>query len=203
MLQDQPHLECQNIDERAIVEVMMCDEYSEYWEKCHQFVSRCVYARANNIPQHLWDDMAQDIMIKIMKYLPQFRFECSLKTWLNTIIGRHIIDEYRKQQSLGPHLSFSTSPPGEIDGESPEFGTSKIGSIEDDAEKREKIRTGMKALEEYANTTSHPIRNWHIIWLVLFDGQTHAEAAKATGCNPPVVGHVVREAQRYARDKMK
>lgn len=201
MFQDQPHFEDQNIDERAIVDAMMRDEHSEYWEKYHQFVSWSVHSRATNFPSHLWDDMAQDIMIKIMKYLPQFRFECTLKTWLNTIIGRHIADEYRKQQNLGPHIAFPAGPPGDIDGEVPEFGTSRMGSIEDDAEKREQIRIGMEALLEYANTTSHPVRNRHIIWLVLFDGQTHADAAKAVGCNAPVVGHVVREAQRYAREK--
>lgn len=200
MTQDQPYLERQPIDERMIVEEMMRDQHSERWEVYYQFVRRCVYARAKNMFDDRLDDMVQEIMYKVTKYLPHFRFQCSLKTWLNAIIEHHIVDEYRKWRNEKPHLPFSTSPPGETDTEGLE-GAHEVVSTEEAFEIQEKIRLGQAALLEYANTHANPVRNWHIIWMVCYEGKTYEEAAIAAGCSAPVVGYVVREAQRYARER--
>jgi hypothetical protein len=37
--------------------------------------------------------------------------------------------------------------------------------------------------------------------MVVFEGKTYEEAAEVAGCHAPVVGYVVREAQRHAREK--
>ena len=201
MSKNQPYLQRQEVDEPVIVDEMIRSHDHEHWEECYQYVKQWVYARAKNMPHHLLDDMVQETMIKIMKYLPHFRFQCALKTWVNQIIEHHIIDEYRKLRNDGPHLPFSVNPPGEGDAESLEAKVSKIVSTEEAFEILEQIRIGIEALLEYAHTTSNPIRNRLIIRLVLFEGKTYEEAAKAAGCHAPVVGYVVREAQRYAREK--
>lgn len=200
MSKNQPYFQYQEIDERVIVEEMIRSQ-DKHWEECYQYVKQCVNSKAKNMPTHLLDDMVQEILIKIMKYLPHFRFQCALKTWVNQIIEHHIIDEYRKARNDGPHLPFSVNRQGEGDAESLELKGKKVGSTEDTFEMLEQIRIGIAALLEYASTTANPIRNRHIIWLVLFEGKTYEEAAKAAGCNAPVVGYVVREAQRYAREK--
>jgi RNA polymerase sigma factor (sigma-70 family) len=201
MPKDQPYLPRPGVDEVVIVDEMMRDQDHAHWEECYAFVKRWVHTRAKNIPSHLWDDMVQEIMFKITKYLPHFRFQCTLKTWLNTIIEHHIADEYRKLRNEGSHLLFSINPPGEIEGESPVPDSREAVSTEDAFEVLEQIRIGLEALLEYANTHSNPVRNRHIIRMVCFEGKTYEEAAIAAGCNAPVVGNVVREAQRYARER--
>lgn len=188
-------------DERLVVEEMICNQHSKYWEECYKFVKHYVYVKAKNIPNNLWDDMVQEIMVKVAKYLPQFRFQCALTTWVNQIIEHRIIDEYRKLQNVGPYLPFSDNSHDEIDSENQEPNANGMDSAEDAFEMQEKIRIGMAALQEYANTHSNPTRNRQIIHMILFEGKTHEEAAIAVGCNPPVVGYVVREAQRHAREK--
>ena len=202
MTQDEPYLERQIVDERLIVEEMMRDQYSKYWDMYYQFVRRCVYARARNVSNQLLDDIVQDIMYKITKYLPHFRFQCALTTWLNTIIEHHIIDEYRRWRNEKPHLPFSTSLPDETEGDSLE-DTREVISTEEAFEMQEKIRMGHAALLEYATTHANSVRNWHIIWMVCYEEKTYEEAAIKAGCSAAVVGYVVREAQRYARKRWK
>lgn len=201
MSKDQPYLQRQEVDERVIVEEMIRDQHSEHWEACYRFVTKCVNAHAQNLLHHLLDDIVQEIMLKITKYLPHFRFQCTFKTWLNPIIEHHIIDEYRKQRNLGPHSFFSTNQADEDNGEGLEPNANEVASTEDTFELLEKIRIGIEALQEYANTHSNTTRNKLIIQMVFFEGRTYEDAAKAAGCNAPVVGYVVREAQIYVREK--
>ena len=199
---NEPYLPRPGVDERVIVEEMIREQRPEHWEKCDNFVKRSVYAKAKNMPNHLLDDMAQEVMYKIAKYLRYFRFQCTLKTWVNQIIENHIKDEYRKINNAVLHYSLLVNLPIDPGSESQETNASEAVSSEDAFEMREKIRIGIAALLDYANTTSNPIRNRHIIRMVLFAGKTYEEAAIAVDCNPPVVGHVVREAQRHARENM-
>jgi RNA polymerase sigma factor (sigma-70 family) len=180
---------------------MIRDQHPEHWEECYKFVQKCVYAHAKNLPHELLDDIVQEIMFKITKYLPHFRFQCALKTWLNSIIKNHIIDEYRKQRNQEPHLFFSTNQSDEDSAESLEPNASETDSTEDTFELLEKIRMVIEALQEYANTHSNSTRNKLIIQMVFFEGRTYEDAAKAAGCSAPVVGYVVREAQIYVRGK--
>jgi RNA polymerase sigma factor (sigma-70 family) len=189
-------------DERTVVEEMIHNQYSKHWEECNKFVKRCVYAKAKNIPNSYWEDIIQDVMYKVAKALPGFHFHCALKTWLNTIIEHCIIDLRRKLQKQGPfnaHLGITLN---ESDLEGGGVKGSETKSAEDISMTIDELRNAQAALLEYANTHSNPTRDRLIIWMVLFEGRTHVETAKAAGCNAPVVGYVVREAQRYASEKM-
>ncbi|SRR5260221_12470979 len=202
MSNGQPYLPKSGMDERLVVEEMIRDRHSKHWEEFSNFVKRCVYAKAKNILNNHQEDIIQEIMYKVTKYLPHFRFQCALKTWLNQIIESCIIDAYRRLQNEGPYQSLLAYPPNESDREGEELNASEAKSAEDAFETNHEIRNGITALLEYANTHSNPIRDRLILRMVIFEGQTHAEAAKAAGCHAPVVGYVVREAQRYAREKM-
>lgn len=201
MSKDQPYLPRPGVGELVIVNEMIRDLSHEHWEGCYTFVKKAVYVRTRDILHDFRDDIVQDIMVKIAKYLPYFRFQCALKTWVNQIIEHHIIDELRKRRSDKPHLPIIVDPPDEADGESLKSGTSEVFSAEDTFEIHEHIRVGMAALLEYANTHANPTRTRHIIRMVCFEGKTYEEAALVAGCNPPVVGYIIREAQRFAREK--
>ncbi len=141
-------------------------------------------------------------MYKVKKYLPHFRFQCTLKTWVNLIVEHCIIDEHRKLQNEERSHFPLTDQSNESEDVGDGLTTSEEKSAEDVFMISDEIHNGKAALLEYANTHSNPTRDRLIIRMVIDEGRTHAEAAIAVGCNAPVVGYVVREAQRYAREKM-
>jgi len=202
MPNEQPYLPRPGIDERTVAKEMISDQYPEHWEECSKFVKRRVHAKAKNIPDSLHEDIIQEAMYKVTKSLEHFRFECTLKTWVNLIIERCIIDEHRRLRNEERSHVPLTDQSNESDLEGEGLTTSEVKSAEDALMTNDEIRNGWAACLEYASTHANPIRNQLIIWMVIHEGKTHAEAARAAGCNAPVVGYVVREAQRYAREKM-
>ncbi len=202
MPNEQPYLPGTGIDERAVVAAMIRDPDSLHWKEWLNFVKLCVYANAKNLPGSLHEDIIQEAMYKIAKYLPHFRFQCSLKTWVNLIVEHCNADAHRRLRNEVLYHSHPADPSDENDHENEEPGTSEEKSAEEAFMINDEIRNGWTACLEYARTHANPIRNQLIIQMVIHEGQTHAEAAKAAGCTEPVVGYVVREAQRYAREKM-
>ena len=79
MTGDKPSLPWSGADERLVVVEMIGDRDSKHWEECNKFVKRCVYAKAKNILSNLQEDIIQEAMYKVAKYLPHFRFQCALK----------------------------------------------------------------------------------------------------------------------------
>ncbi len=141
-------------------------------------------------------------MLKVWKYLPHFRFECTLKTWLVPIIDHCVVDVHRKPQNELPyHFHFAISS-SESDYEGEELGTGEEKSAEEIFIIDDEIDEGWAACLEYARTHANTRRNQIIIRMVIHEGRSHTEAAKEAGCSAAVVGYVVREAQRYAREKM-
>lgn len=204
MSNGEPYLSWSATDERLVVVVkeMIRDGDSKRWEECINFVKQRVHANARNIPASLQEDIIQEVMFKVTKYLPHFRFQCTLKTWLTPIIKRTIIDSYRKLKNERVNDSNSSDTNSESDSEGEERSNGEVKSAEDDVIINDEIRGGSAALLEYANKHSNSVRNRHIIRMVIFEERSYDEVAKATGCNTPVVGYVIREAQRYAREKM-
>jgi RNA polymerase sigma factor (sigma-70 family) len=192
-------------DERSTVEEMLRDRNSQFWEECYKFVKRRVYSKAKNIPIDHHGEIVQEIMYKVARYLPAFHFQCSLKTWLNLIIESCIIDLHRRLHNESevyiPLVERDPSNESEHDNEG--ISLSENRSTEDIALVNEKIRDGLAALFEYTTLHSNPIRDRLIIDMVISGGYTHEQVARAVGCKAPVVGYVVREARRYAREKMR
>ncbi len=189
-------------DERAAIEEMIRDRKSQYWEECGRFVQRCVYIKAKNIPEHLQEEVVQEVMYKAAKSLAGFRFECALKTWLTLIIEHCIADTHRKQQKERQHHLSLDDPLDEGDREGELSTPNEARSPEDIFIRKEELSGATAAFQEYADTHANPFRNRLIIRMVIYEGCTHVEAAIEAGCSPAVVGYVIREAQRYGREKM-
>ena len=201
MPNDQPYLPRPGIDEQMVVVEMLRNQHSPHWGECRNFVKRRVYAKAKDTSDSLCEDIIQEVMLRVWKYLPHFRFECTLKTWLAPIIDHCIVDVHRKPQNeVSYHFHFAISP-SESDYEGEEPGTGEEKSAEEIFIIDDEIDEGWAACLEYARTHANPIRNHLIIVMVIREGHSHAEAAEAAGCSPAVVGFVVREAQKYARKK--
>ncbi len=199
---EQPYLPEPGVDERSIIEEMIRNRDAKHWEKCNAFVMLHVYAKAKNILRSDQEEIIQDSMYKVTRYLPSFRFECTFRSWLYQIIEHCIADKYRKLRNEEWHHVPLTNPIDEKDHDGEELKAIEERSTEEVFEIHEKIRNGIAALLEYASTHSNPVRDRAIIQMVILEGHTQVETARTVGCDVGVVGYVVREAQRYARETM-
>lgn len=202
MIEAKPYFPGPGADDRIVVEEMLRDLGSGQWYECYVFVKKCVQARAKNIPQDHWEDIVQEAMIRLRKSLPTFQYHCSLRTWIFAIVHSCIIDAYRKLMHEGQIIA----PPGDTHDDSEREGdalpTNSSRTVEDECITRDELRKALAALQEYVSAHANPKRNRQILEMVLFEGHSLEEAAKAVGCSAPVAGYVVRSAQRYVREKL-
>lgn len=189
-------------DEQSTVEEMIRDRDSRHWHECRNHVQLRVRAK-KNLPGHYQEEVVQEVMYKVARGLPHFRFGCALTTWLTPIIEHCIVDVLRKSQNERTlHIPLD-DPPGEGDHEGGAFALSGPRSPEDIAIVTDELRGSIAALFEFADTYIDPKRARLIIEKVFFEESTYEEAAIAAGCNAAVVGYVVRQAQSYARKKVR
>jgi len=139
-------------------------------------------------------------MMRVDKYLPTFRYQCKLTTWLFGIVRSCIIDSHRKfthaQQFMAPPGDPHGDAAREYDDIDADTTTEDVCIMHDD------LRKALAALQEYVSTHAKPLRNGRILDMVMFEGRSLDTAAKAVGCSAPVAGYVVRSAQRYMREKL-
>ncbi len=202
MTEGKPYLPWPGVDDRIVVEEMLRDRRSGQWYECREFVKKLVQVYAKNIPNDLWEDIIQDAMLRLDKSLSSFRYQCAFRTWIFGIMRSCIIDIYRKSRRAGQIITSLGDPHDDVEHEGDAFTVNAIGTIEDECIRHEELRNALVALQEYVSVHANPIRNGHILQMVIFEGHSLEETAKAVGCSAPVVGYVVRSAQRYAREKL-
>ena len=186
--------------DRIVVEQMLRHSPVQ-WHACQEFVMRLVRNQTKNIAPDHWEDIMQDAMVRIHKSLPNFKYECALKTWLYGIVRNCIIDDYRKtRQTRQPTSLDELYDDPEHEGNTVVAGMT--GTVEDEYITHDELGKAVSALREYVSTHAKPARNGQILEIVLFEGYSIEEAAKVVGCSAAVVGYVVRSGQRYVREKL-
>jgi RNA polymerase sigma factor (sigma-70 family) len=201
MTQIKPNLSWPGRDDRIVVEEMLRDRTSGQWHECREFVKRLVQVQAKNTPRDHWEDIIQDAMIRIDKYLRTFRYQCALRTWLFGIVRSCIIDTHRKFTRTGQFIAPPGDPHDDVALEYDEIDTDRTHTAEDAYIMHDDLRKALVTLQEYVSTHANPSRNRRILDMVILEGRSLEEAAKAVGCSAPVAGYVVRSAQRYVREK--
>ncbi len=202
MTEDKPYLPWLGADDRTVVEEMLRDRKSGQWYECREFVKKLVQVQAKNIPKDHWEDIVQDAMIRVDKSLLTFKYQCTLKTWLFGIVRSCIIDAYRKSNRAGQFMAPPGDPHDDVEREDDAFTANVPGTVEDECITHDELKKALAALQEYASTHANPLRNGRILDIVIFEGRSLEEAAKAVGCSAAVAGYVVRSAQRYVREKL-
>jgi RNA polymerase sigma factor (sigma-70 family) len=199
MTQDKSYPERQTTDDKIVAAEMLRDHSSGQWHECYLLVVRLVQQKAHNIPTNQREDIVQDAMARILKYLPGFKFECSLKTWIHGIVHSCVIDEYRKSKRTG---SASESL-DDLDCDADIPGANVSATVEDECIIRDELRQAFAALLKYVSKHSNKERNTMILRMVLIENHSLEETARVVGCSAPVVGYIVRSAQRYVREKLR
>jgi RNA polymerase sigma factor (sigma-70 family) len=202
MTEGKPYLPRPGADDRIIVEEMLRDSKSGQWHECYLSVKKLVQVQAKNIPEDHWDDIVQEAMIRVHKYLPTFQYQCTFRTWLFGVVRSCIIDDYRKSTRAGPQMVPLGDSHEDAEHEGDAFTANATRTVEDVCITREELNKALVALQEYVSIHANPIRNRQILEMVLFEDLSLKEVAKAVGCSAPVVGYVVRSAQRYVRGRL-
>ena len=202
MTERQPYFPGADADDRIVVEEMLRDSRSGQWYECREFVKKCVQVHAKNIPQDHWEDIVQDAMIRVDKFLRTFQYQCRLKTWLFVIVRSCIIDAHRKFTHADQFTAPLGDPHDHVEHEIDTFTANTSRTVEDECITRDELNKGLAALQEYVSTHANPTRNGRILDMVIFEGRSLEEVAKAVGCSAAVVGYVVRSAQRYVRGSL-
>jgi RNA polymerase sigma factor (sigma-70 family) len=202
MREGKPYLPWPGADDKIVVEEMLRDIESEQWYECYLFIKRLVHLRAKNISNDHWDDIVQDAMIRVHKYLPTFQYQCAFRTWLFGIVRSCIIDHYRKSSRAGPQMVPFVDPHDDAEHEGDAFTANATRTVEDACITQDELDKALTALQEYVSMHANPRRNIRILNMVLFEGRSLKEVAIAVGCSAPVAGYVVRSAQRYVREKL-
>jgi RNA polymerase sigma factor (sigma-70 family) len=203
MIEGKPYLPWPGgADDRTVVEEMLRDSRSGQWYECREFVNRLVQAQAKNIPKDHWEDIVQEAMIRVNKSLLTFKYQCALRTWLFGIVRSCIIDVYRKFKRAGQFMAPPGDPHDDVDCEGVSFNANIPGTVEDECITHDELNEAVAALQEYVSTHANPIRNGRILDMVLFEGRSLEEAAKAVGCSAPVASYVVRSARRYVHERL-
>jgi RNA polymerase sigma factor (sigma-70 family) len=200
MTEGKYYLPWPEMDDRSVVEEMLRESNSQQWYECREFIKRLIQVQAKNIPKDHWEDIVQDAMIRVNKSLPTFQYQCALRTWLFGIVRSCIIDDYRKfmrtEQFIAPIVDLYDEGEYETDA-----FTHMPGTVEDKCITHDELHKALTALQEYLSIHANPLRNGRILDMVIFEGRSLEEVAQAVGCSAPVVGYVVRTAQRYVREK--
>lgn len=197
-----PHLLWPGADEKAIVAEMLRNPESGQWFECRDFVRKIIEGRARNIPADRRDDIVQDVMIRVDRYLPDFQFRCSLTTWLFRIIQSCIADTHRKLMHDSEHVTSLVASTEDLEQEDGILTVPAPVTVEYEYIVRDELVKALAALQEYISTHSHPDRNQQILHMVLFEGRSMEEAAHASGCSAAMVSYIVRSAQRHVREKL-
>src|SRR2546429_38814 len=121
MTKENPYLVWPGADDRIVVEEMLRDPRSGQWYECREFVKSCVQVQAKNISTDYWEDIVQDAIIRVNRYLRTFQYQCRLRTWLFGIVRSCIIDAHRKFTHAGQFMSPLGDPHDDIEGESDTF----------------------------------------------------------------------------------
>lgn len=206
MTEGKPYIPWPEGDDKAIIQEMVEDPTSEQWHDCQEFVKKRVQRQAANfnIPQHHWDDIVQDTMIKIHRSLTTFHSHCTLKTWIVGIIHNCIIDDYRRHMRTELHqaLSNASSDNPEHDSEINTVSNQTL-SVEELCILHDALNRATTLIQEYLSIHAHQKRNAQILDMFINEERSYEEIARIVGCSAPVVGHVVRSAQDYVRKHLR
>jgi len=202
MTEGSPNHTWPGADDKVVVEEMLRDPTSEQWYECHIFVRGCVQMQGNTISLDDREDIVQDVMMRIHKSLHTFVYRCKLTTWIFGIVHNRITDFHRKSVRTRSFKATLPDHHDEIDHEGDTFIARSVLTPEEACINQIDLERAIVALNEYLSNHKHEERNRRILEMALFEGHSHIEAALAVGCSAPVASHVVREAQRYVREKL-
>lgn len=195
-------------DENAVINEMLKNPDSPHWRWCQDYVTRLVMKQAVNIPIDQREEITMNAMYRIVRYLPDFKRQSRLTTWIGAIVRSCIVEAFRETRRDSatliptPEDAFDDAE-DELDNPeylSPEFVTSLPS--ETNILIQEELQEIAAAVQEFVALHANQERNSAILRMVLFQDYSIEDTARVLGINAPVVSYVVRSARRFIREKL-
>lgn len=143
------------------------------------------------------EDLAQEVYLKVYKYLPGFRFQCKLSTWVGQITYNTCLNYLRKKR---PFLLRSFSAEAEAADELEELMFKNIGAMENLGE----ARLEAEDLKEAISTVLEQISPLYQLLIGLYHQQELSlqEVAKVTGLPEGTVKSYLFRARKELKKKL-
>lgn len=188
-------------EDASVINAMLNDSSSHHWSKCQIYVNELVLKLASNFSADVKEEIAQNAMFCIVRYLPNFKRKCRLTSWIVRIVHTRIADAGRIRQANFRRQALLPNDPDE--NKENEAYISKIRSpktVEEECVVREVLREANIALLEYLSTHSKPEINTRILEMYIA-GFSQEDIARKLHMPTPNVGYVIRSVQRFLREK--
>jgi RNA polymerase sigma-70 factor (ECF subfamily) len=134
--------------------------------------------------QHDAEDLTQETFLSVMRKLPTFKGDSSVKTWVYAIA----VNKYRDSLRYGRLRAHD-----KVSGDEPASGQSPLGDLVA-KETGERIRTAYQALPEHHRSAFS---------LVRFEGMTYRDAAQVLGTTLDTVRMRVHRAHLQLAEQLK
>lgn len=190
------------LNEAHVLAALRSDSTSEYWGTCYEFVQYVLEKLFPKFQTQAKEDIVQDILLLVHRNVATFRGQSQLTTWLVSIVRNRTIDILRQGKNNKLSEVFMDELP-EVHEDTCVYPFSPIPRTpEVYLLTQERLQEAQQALEEYLQMHRKVARNRNILQLVLYDGYSQEEASHMLGIPAPVIGHVVRAAREYVRQKL-
>ncbi|GAC1407492.1 MAG: hypothetical protein NVSMB49_27490 [Ktedonobacteraceae bacterium] len=202
MIEDKPRNQWSKLNDTQVVEAMLMNTDSEYWETCREFIRCFIEKQFSNLLPYLKDEAVQETTLAVHRGLSAFRHQSKFTTWLASIARHRAIDGLRRQADITQWEVHSENLPEGYEDGTEGSAINMTRTPEEIALTCERIRETFAALEEFLQMHAKSDRNKQILQMVLLDGRDYEETAQILGINAPVVGYVARSARDYLHQKL-
>jgi RNA polymerase sigma factor (sigma-70 family) len=185
----------------SVIDAMLNDPNSHHWSECQTYVNRLVLKWASGFSVEVKEEIAQNAMLWIVRYLPNFKRQCRLTTWIIQIVHTRIADAGREQQTSFRRQALPLNDFDEDDEN--EVYNSKISSprtVEEECVSREELREAFNGFTKYLST--HPkSERVRLILEMHMAGFNQQDIARDLKIPAPNVGYAIRTFQRFLREQ--
>lgn len=156
----------QDGDRRAL-ELLICKHYHSLYKMTYKWCGN----------REMAQDVVQDVCIKVVRHLDNFRFQSSFSSWLYPIVINTATYQYRRAHRYRALPGDDDAPAELIDG----------GTAHDER---------LYAKQVLRRVQSLPEREKNAILLVFSEGMSHKEAAFSMGCKESTVSGYIHQARK-------
>jgi len=168
-------------------------------ERYERFVFNIVYQHVGAGEEV--EDIAQEIFLRIFRFIKKFRRDCSLETWIYKV-ALNCIRSYRKRQSLFFRIFVHRPKDNESSDQSPPYET-MLGMGGHQAREADWHENEMIVHEIIAAVRSLPPMFREVFLMREIEGYSYEEIAKIIGISTGTVKSRLNRARELLRRKVK
>ena len=178
-------------DDRSVVTEMQKDPQSPEWQKCRAFFIKKYMKKG--YPDTIKEDVVQEALIKVLKYLGTFSYKYPLVVWLGIIFTSTAIDYFRKERRERANISLNVLQDASVEELEVAIETR---TPEDDVLIREEIHEAITGYHKALEGRRNGKRDFYV-WSRVLLGQEVRQIADHLKIDRQTIYRILREAKQY------